>query len=106
MKKYKYVFLIFGIALLLRCIGITQSVWLDESTTAKVVRMFDYTGIVKYFSPYDFHPPLYYLFMKLWTQVAGYSELALRLPSVIFSLVAGGYIFFYGWYMDSSIFSV
>jgi len=96
MKKYMLLKTKQEIYYVIRCIGITQSVWLDESTTAKVVRMFDYTGIVKYFSPYDFHPPLYYLFMKLWTQVAGYSELALRLPSVIFSLVAGGYIFFMG----------
>ncbi len=94
MKQYRNVLLIFIIAFAIRLIALNQSLWLDEATTAKVVRAFDYTGIVRYFSPYDFHPPLYYLFMKLWTSLAGHTEIALRLPSVFFSLVAGMYIFF------------
>ena len=32
----------------------------------------------------DFHPPLYYLVLKAWSSVFGYSEFSLRLPSVIF----------------------
>ncbi|MEN9327852.1 MAG: hypothetical protein RI947_660 [Candidatus Parcubacteria bacterium] len=78
-----------GIAFLLRLIALNQSLWLDEATTAKVVMHYSPIDIVRQFSPNDFHPPLYYLFMKLWTSVWGYSEIALRMPSVIFALLVG-----------------
>jgi 4-amino-4-deoxy-L-arabinose transferase-like glycosyltransferase len=35
--------------------------------------------------PGDFHPPLYYIILKLWTTVFGFSEVSLRIPSVIFA---------------------
>lgn len=38
-------------------------------------------------------PPLYYLFMKGWTSLFGFSEFALRFPSVIFSTITIIYIF-------------
>lgn len=42
-----------------------------------------------YFTPYDFHPPFFYFILMAWTKVFGYSEVALRFPSLIFSLLAG-----------------
>lgn len=71
----------------LRLIGLSQSLWLDEAVSANVVKNFNFQQIISSFSPTDFHPPLYYLVLKLWTNVFGYSEIALRMPSVIFSLV-------------------
>jgi hypothetical protein len=35
----------------------------------------------------DVHPPLYFLGLSLWRQLAGSSEIALRAPSVVFSLL-------------------
>ena len=64
--------LILIIAFLFRLIGLNQSLWLDEAVTAKVVRQFSYLDIVRQFSPSDFHPPLYYLFIKFWTNIFGY----------------------------------
>ena len=92
MKKY-HVLLLFISAFLIRLVGLNQSLWLDEATVAKVVQEHSFISIVQQFSPFDFHPPLYYLCMKAWTLVAGYSELALRMSSVIFSLIAGYYIY-------------
>lgn len=80
-------------AFLARLIGLNQSLWLDEGTTAKVVLKYSLFDIPSRFSILDFHPPLYYFFMKLWTAFLGYSEFALREPSVIFSLLTGYYIF-------------
>jgi mannosyltransferase len=79
------IYLILLAGLLLRLISINQSLWLDEATTALVSKMSApemFSGFLKA----DFHPPLYYLLMKFWTDFFGYSELALRLPSVIFGL--------------------
>lgn len=79
----------FVIAFCIRLIALNQSLWLDEATTAKVVKSFSYLGILTKFSTGDFHPPLYYFFIKFWSTFFGYSEIALRMPSVLFSLVTG-----------------
>jgi len=82
-------FIIFFLSFFLRLISLNQSLWLDEAVTAKVGKTFGYFEIVKRFSPFDFHPPLYYLFIKFWTDIFGNSEISLRFPSIIFSLLSG-----------------
>jgi len=83
----KNFFLLLILSLGLRLISLNQSLWLDEAISAQVVKTYSYTDIVSKFSPSDFHPPLFYITLKAWTSVFGYSEIALRLPSVIFSLI-------------------
>lgn len=92
----KKIILIFIFAFLIRLIALNQSLWLDEAVTANVVRNFRFSQIVSGFSPNDFHPPLYYLFMKLWTNFFSYSEIALRMPSVLFSLLTGYIVYLIG----------
>lgn len=95
----KKLFIILLIPLGLRLISLNQSLWLDEAISANVVKNYSYTGIVTKFSPSDFHPPLYYLTLKAWTSVFGYNEISLRLPSVIFSLIAIYLVFrFFGFW--------
>ncbi len=90
--KYPLFLVLVG-AFLLRLVALNQSLWLDEATTARVVQQYNYEQILTQFSPHDFHPPLYYLFMKFWTNIFGYSEIALRLPSVLASLLTGAVIY-------------
>lgn len=85
--------IVFGVAFLIRLIALNQSLWLDEAITAKVIRQFSLFQISSLFSPTDFHPPLFYIFMKMWGSVFGTSEIALRFPSIIFSLLAGHTLF-------------
>lgn len=87
--KNKFLIFIFFAGLVLRLIALNQSLWLDEATTAQVVSRYSFIDIIRYFSPTDFHPPFYYLFMKAWTLGFGVSEISLRMPSVLFSLAAG-----------------
>ncbi len=88
-----YFFGVFLFALLIRLVGITQSLWLDEAVTAKVVRMIPLFQIPVQFSPGDFHPPLYYMILSVWTRVFGYGEPSLRFPSILFSLITGYVIY-------------
>jgi len=81
--------LLFLFSFLLRLISSNQSLWLDEGVTAKVVRQFNFFSIIKEFLPYDFHPPFYYFLIKFWTDIFGYSEISLRFPSIIFSILSG-----------------
>ena len=43
--------------------------------------------VITKFSPGDFHPPLYYLLLKVWGSLLGWSEIAVRSLSVLFGLV-------------------
>jgi len=82
------IFLIIMLALCLRVISLNQSFWLDEATSGLVVRNLSFSEIINEFSPNDFHPPLYYLILKFWGVVFGFSEVALRSLSVFLGLAS------------------
>lgn len=63
-------------------IGLRQSVWFDEAYSIMVAKR-SASEIIR-LSSLDTHPPLYYLILKIWANVFGWSELALRSLSVIF----------------------
>ena len=81
------IFWVLILCLGLRLVGLNQSLWLDEAVSANVIRNYSHGEIIKIFSPSDFHPPGYYLMLKTWTGVFGNSEISLRMPSMIFSLI-------------------
>ncbi|GAB4219746.1 MAG: hypothetical protein Fur009_7310 [Candidatus Microgenomates bacterium] len=85
--------LVFIVAFLIRLIFLNQSLWLDEAIVARVVSQYKFFEILTKFSIFDFHPPLYYWLMKLWTNIFGLSEISLRMPSIIFSLLTGYFIY-------------
>ncbi|HSX49218.1 MAG TPA: glycosyltransferase family 39 protein [Candidatus Saccharimonadales bacterium] len=72
-------------AAIIRFISINQSLWLDEATSALTTKMSlaDFFGK---FMPGDFHPPLYYLALRMWSTLFGTSEVALRSLSLIFGI--------------------
>ncbi|MDO8515379.1 MAG: glycosyltransferase family 39 protein [bacterium] len=87
------IILILIAAFLIRLINLNQSLWLDEAITALTVKNYDFLNIITVFARGDFHPPLYYLVLKLWTNFFGYSEIALRMPSVIFGVLTVFFIY-------------
>lgn len=89
-----YLVLLFG--LILRLISLNQSLWLDEATTSNVASQLSIVDFFTKFMPADFHPPLYYLVISLWSSVFGYSEIALRIPSVVFGILTINTIYLIG----------
>lgn len=74
-------------ALLMRIAFITsESLWGDENFTVRFVEG-SMGGIIQK-TIHDVHPPLYFIVMHFWTGAFGFSEAALRIPSVISSLAA------------------
>lgn len=92
------------VALAVRLLAINQSFWLDEAITAMVAKKYTFGQIIGQFSPTDFHPPLYYLFIKSWTSIFGYSEIAIRMVSVLFSLGTGYILYIMAGFLPASLF--
>jgi len=76
---------ILSLALVLRLIFINQSLWLDESIEA--LALMGRMGPLMTYALADYQPPLYHLIGWVNTQLFGYSEIALRLPSLISGLL-------------------
>lgn len=66
-----------------------QSIWGDEAFTWVVTQAPDWFGTLAR----DVHPPLYFALITLWTKLAGTSEFALRVPSVLASLLSMALLF-------------
>ncbi|MGQ0660458.1 hypothetical protein [Sphingosinicella sp.] len=69
-------------------IGRDLPLWVDESWTVMVATQPDWAGMWRE-AWRDANAPLYYALMALWTPVAGVSDVALRLPSLLCAGTAG-----------------
>lgn len=77
-------FLVLLLALGLRLPLITGSLWLDEAIEA--LALMGRQGPLLKYALADFQPPLYHFVLYGWTRLAGFSELALRTPSLLAGL--------------------
>lgn len=68
-----------------RIVGLgDQPLWIDEGFSYIAVDSPDLmTALIR-----DVHPPLYFLMLRAWAAVAGISEFALRIPSVMLGLIS------------------
>lgn len=76
------------VGLLLKIYPLNQSFWLDEATSVVKATTLSFKDLIFTFAPGDFHPPLYYLLLKVWISVFGNSEVEVRLLSVFFGLLS------------------
>ena len=95
MKKTPIIYILF-LGFILRLIQINQSLWLDEATSAIVARDLSWNEIWNSFLIKDFHPPLYYFALKIWSLIFGTSEIVLRMLSVIFGTLTIWIIYLIG----------
>ena len=86
-------FLLAGILLLAACLRFAllgqHSLWSDEIFVVWITR-FAWRDLLHVVGAVDFHPPLYYLLMKVWIGVAGTGETVLRIPSAVASVLTVG----------------
>lgn len=68
-------------------LGLDLPLWLDETWTAIIADQGSWSGFWRE-AWLDCNPPLYYLLMAFWTDAAGISNVALRLPSLFFLVSA------------------
>lgn len=96
--KYKKIILplIILIALILRIISLNQSLWLDEAINVLAVKNNSLIDLVTQYARADFHPPGWFILLWGWTKVFGYSEIAVRMPSVIMGVLSIWIVFLLG----------
>lgn len=76
---------VYGVYVLVKSNYLSYSLWLDELFTAAFSQS-SWGELFNYWIIPDTHPPAYFAGMKLWLGIFGSSELALRLPSLLFGL--------------------
>jgi mannosyltransferase len=81
-------FLVFGVRILNLS---APSLWLDEAVSANIAKKS--VGEYLQWAKGDFHPPLYYLLLHLWSYL-GHDEFTLRFFSVISSCFSGMILYF------------
>jgi Dolichyl-phosphate-mannose-protein mannosyltransferase len=76
---------IVGLALLLRLVGMTESLWLDELWSIRIILgdRDPFRVLLR-----DIHPPLYSVFMFAWIRLFGDAEWSIRLPSLLCGLLS------------------
>ena len=82
----KKLLLILFLALILRLVSLNQSLWLDEGIQWWAVTTFPLKHLITEYIKGDFNPPLFHIILYFWVKIFGDSEIALRLPSVLFGL--------------------
>ena len=87
----KKLLLILLLALGFRLISLNQSLWLDEGIQWWAVTTFPLKHLITEYIKGDFNPPLFHAILYFWVRIFGDSEIALRLPSVLFGV---GTVFF------------
>lgn len=80
------IWLIIILAFILRLINLNQSLWWDEAINIVYARSSDFWWFVTIYPVGDFHPPGWFAILWIWGHIFGFSEIAVRLPSVFFGV--------------------
>lgn len=89
-EHQKPLFVILSLSAVLRIPNLTESLWYDELWyTFQFLNSSDISRVLFH----DVHPPLYPLIMLVWINLFGDSEVAVRLPSLIFGILSIGVLY-------------
>ncbi len=70
----------------------TRDVWTDEAFTASYTAHPTLGMVLDDVRKNEETPPLYFIFMWVWARIAGRSEVALRIPSLMFAVVSVAFL--------------
>ncbi|MDD2823006.1 MAG: glycosyltransferase family 39 protein [Candidatus Daviesbacteria bacterium] len=76
------------LALLIRLISLNQSLWWDEAINVVYARQSGFLWFITRYPLGDFHPPGWFALLWSWGNLFGWSEVSVRMPSVLFGVGA------------------
>jgi len=94
MKKYSLEIILLIIFAFIHYQLISNSLWFDELLTTPLIQGFDLIGIIKDLK-FDYHPPFYFLLIKIYSYLVGDTILDLKFFNVLISLVLGVTIYLF-----------
>ncbi len=77
------IFFVLALGLGLRLILLNQSLWLDEAINVLSAKNLPFWQFVTGYPLGDFHPPGYFVLLWVWSHIFGFSEISVRMPSVV-----------------------
>lgn len=90
------IWLILILALVLRLINLNQSLWFDEAINVVYAQTSDFWWFVTKYPIGDFHPPGWFAILWNWGRIFGFSEISVRMPSVILGVGTVGLTYLLG----------
>ncbi len=78
-----FLILILILSLLLSLVNLNQSLWWDEAINVVYAKSSEFWWFVTKYPVGDFHPPGWFALLWVWGHIFGFSEISVRLPSVI-----------------------
>lgn len=90
------IWLIIFLALILRLVNLNQSLWFDEAINVFYASSTDFWWFVTKYPIGDFHPPGWFAILWVWGHIFGFSEISVRLPSVILGAATVWLTFLFG----------
>lgn len=81
------IWLIIILAFILRLINLNQSLWWDEAINVVYAQSSSFWWFVTKYPLGDFHPPGWFAILWIWGHLSSFSEISVRLPSVVFGVL-------------------
>lgn len=102
LKQYKFLILATIIFVALSTVGISRSIWFDESYSMYLTKG-NFSQITE-MTALDVHPPLYYWLLKIWAFIFGDSVTSFRSFSVLAGVFAiiGIYLLLKRWFSEKN----
>lgn len=75
------------LSLILRLINLNQSLWLDEAINIIAAKNYNLFDLITKYTAADFHPPGYFILIWFWGRLGNFSEVWMRIPSVLFGVL-------------------
>ena len=80
------IFLILIFSFFVRALSLNQSLWWDEAINVVFAKSNSLLWFMTKYPIGDFHPPGWFAILWIWGRLFGFSEVSVRLPSVIFGV--------------------
>lgn len=90
------IWLVIILAFILRLINLNQSLWWDEAINVVYARSSDFWWFLTEYPIGDFHPPGWFAILWVWGHIFGFSEISVRMPSVILGVSTVGLTYLLG----------